>query len=208
MWCVIMWISGPPLVHALSISVYTDRASWEAATTGTILEESFGDATLNAGITVQTDMGYVNTSNGLWWDRMSTGHDWTTTFTFSPEINAFGGEWNLAVPEGPGQGILVTLPFSTGSTVLSIDRSTAGTFWGFVSDTAFDSVTLQGWTQTGWAETYELDNLVYSVSSGLGSIPSGSGGAIPEPHTIVLFGTGLAGLLGWRIWKGKVKSEN
>ena len=106
MWCVIMWISGPPLVHALSISVYTDRASWEAATTGTILEESFGDATLNAGITVQTDMGYVNTSNGLWWDRMSTGHDWTTTFTFSPEINAFGGEWNLAVPEEPGQVIL------------------------------------------------------------------------------------------------------
>ena len=92
MWCVIMWISGPPFVHALSISVYTDRASWEAATTGTILEESFGDATLNRGITFQTDMGYVNTSNGLWWDRMSTGHDWTTTFTFSPEINAFGGE--------------------------------------------------------------------------------------------------------------------
>ena len=92
--------------------------------------------------------------------------------------------------------------------MLSIDRYTEGTFWGFVSDTAFDSVTLKGWTQTGWAETYELDNLVYSVPSGLGSIPSGSGGTIPEPHTIVLFGTGLAGLLGWRIWKGKAESEN
>ena len=65
MWCVVMWISGPALVQALSITVYTDRASWEAATTGTILEESFGNATLNAGITVQSDMGYVNTTNGV-----------------------------------------------------------------------------------------------------------------------------------------------
>lgn len=201
-WCLIICLSGPALGHALSIAVFTDRASWEAAATGTIFEESFGDSTLNTEITVQTDIGYV--SNGVWWDRMSTESDWSTTFTFSPETNAFGGEWDLAVPGGPGQGILVRLPYSTGSTVLSIDRTTEGTFWGFVSDTPFASVTLEGGTQEGWAETFEMDNLVYSRPNGLGE----TGGAVPEPTTVVLFGTGLAGLLGWRIWQGKTEKEH
>lgn len=193
--CVVMWISGNSLVHALSINVYTDRANWENAAPGAVWEESFGDAILNAEISsVDSDLGFVDTGNGRWWDRVGSSNNWTTTFNFSTEIFAFGGEWDLAGPGGPGQGILITLPFSTDPTVLSIDRSNAGEFWGFVSDVGFNSVTIQGWTQSGKYETFEMDNLVYSA-------PTGSGNPVPEPQTILLLGSGFGGLLGWRVWK-------
>lgn len=193
--CVIMMcLSGPSLVQALPIEVYTDRTSWENSAPGTVVEESFDDAMLNTEITVVSDHGSVDTGGGRWWDRVSTSRNWTTTFNFSHNIFAFGGEWDLAGPGGPGQGLLITLPFSTAPTVLSVDRSNSGDFWGFVSDTGFNSVMIQGWTQSGWAETYEMDNLVYSA-------PTGSGNVVPEPQTILLLGSGLGGLFGWWIWK-------
>ncbi len=197
-WCLVMLFSGPEIVQALSITVYVDRPSWEGALSGTFFEESFGDEILNTEITVVSDMGIVDTGNGRWWDRTSTTNNWSTTFNFSSEIFAFGGEWDLAGPSGPGQGLLVSLPYSTGSTLLSIDRSNPGQFWGFVSDTAFSSVTIQGWRQSGWAETYEMDNLVYSVSSN-------SNEPVPEPGTWLLFLSGIVGLIVWRIWSGPSK---
>ncbi len=206
--CVVIWLAGPSLAQALSINVYSDRTNWEGALSGSYLEESFGDAILNTGLTVVSDMGSVDTGNGRWWDRASTSNNWTTTFSFTNNIFAFGAEWNLAGPGGSGQGLLITLPYSTGSTVLSIDRSNPGNFWGFVSDTGFNSVTIQGWTQSGWAETYEMDNLVYTDSNGLGGVPNGSGGAVPEPHTLILLGSGLGGLWVWRLRKGRAQREN
>jgi hypothetical protein len=180
------------LAHAISITVYTDRSNWESALSGNYTEEDFSDTTLNPGLSAVSDKGFVDTGNQAWWDRMSgSPNDWTTTFSFSPSILAFGGFWDLAIPGGPGQGIEVTLPGLSGVPPLTIPNSFDGGFWGFISDTAFNDVTLQAWTQSGWAETFELKKLVYSS-------PTTQMGPIPEPTTILLVGSGLGGILLWR----------
>ena len=182
------------VAHAISITVYTDRSNWESALSGNYTEEDFSDTTLNPGLSVVSDSGEVDTGNQVWWDRMSgSPNDWTTTFSFTPSILAFGGYWDLAGPGGPGQGIELTLPGLSGVPLLSVDHYFSGGFWGFISDTAFDDVTLQAWIQSGWAETFELKKLVYSDSA-----PPPTVDPIPEPTTFLLVGTGLGGFLLWR----------
>ena len=63
----------------------------------------------------------------------------------------------------------------------SIPSSYTGGFWGFISDTPFTSVKLQGATGTN-QQSYQLDNMVYSP--------------VPVPAAVWFFGSGLIGLVG------------
>ncbi len=176
----------PAMVAAVPVTtVYDqDEAGWKAAV-GTWLTEDFADATLNTGLSVVTDNGLVQAASGclatsnVWWDRLIPGSA-TTTWTFDVPITAFGGNWDLGGPGGPGTGIAVEINGSW-VPVGEIDSDVECKFWGFVSDTAFTQVRfIAGTDPQGWAETYELDNMVYSAHTNGYII----GGGIVEPALV------------------------
>lgn len=178
-------VFGLSLQANAATTIYTDKASWEAAFFS-VTTEDFTDSALNAGVSVVSDAGSV--TGGIWSDRLVPSGD-STTFSFASAIFGFGGDWDLAGPAGQGTGITLTLTLLAGGTEVlttEIPRSTAGTFWGFVSDVAFTDVLLTAGTQSGVAETFHLDNMVYSASP------------VPVPAAVWLFGSGLLGLLGVR----------
>jgi hypothetical protein len=168
------------------VTVYNnDWSGWQSAV-GAYQTEDFTDATLNPGLSVVSDNGYVDTSTGVWWDRLevSSPHT-TTTWQFATPQLAYGGNWNTAGPGGPGAGIAVEINGSWTS-VGEISRNSAGAFWGFVSTDPFTAVLLQSGSGSGWCETYEMDNMVYSV--------------VPVPGAVLLGILGL-GAVGVRLRK-------
>tara|TARA_R110000744_G_scaffold174083_2_gene292800 strand:+ start:3479 stop:4123 length:645 start_codon:yes stop_codon:yes gene_type:complete len=114
----------------------------------------------------------------------------SATFSFDNAITAFAIDINtFANTDGAYQGVL-----NIGDTVTSIFEvfpSTAtGQFLGFVSDSAFTSITISATTGFG----YTLDTLVYGDATSVVS-------AVPEPSTLAIFVLGLMGLASCRFKK-------
>ena len=118
-------------------------------------------------------------TSDLRWDRLiEPAGTTTTTWIFADPIYAFGGNWDLAGPGGPGSSIAVLINGSWVS-VDTIPNTYTGEFWGFVSDEEFTQVLLQsGGDPYGWAETYELDNMVYAVNQPSEPPPPAVGGDV------------------------------
>lgn len=172
-------------------TVYTSQPAWQAAIPAgqNVMLEDFEDGTVGPGVTVvatgggspapptpQVSLtGSFNGSVGFWEDRMGNSSDFTT-FTFSTPTFAVGGFWDNAGPGGAGSGL--NLRTDVAGVVPGIIPSTnPGTFYGFVSDTPFNSFTI---TSPG-VETYDLDNLQWSVD-------------VPEPTTMALLPLALVAL--------------
>ena len=171
-------IAEPVAVQASpTITVYDqDELGWKAVVVNWETE-SFDDATLNPGLSVTATWLDARISDGEWHDRLvaageydgSTGQ-WgptTTTWTFAEPIRAFGGIWDPGVPGGPGTSIKVSI---SGSWVFVgvIPRDYVNKFWGFISDVPFTQILLEPYSSlTGWCETYDLDNMVYSLGQGV-----------------------------------------
>jgi hypothetical protein len=171
---------------------FDNQTEWEAAVLNASTE-TFDDATLLPGLTINSSAQSYTVGGGILHDRLTPGGT-NTVFSFDSNIQAFGGLWDLAGPGGVGLGILVTL--SNGE-VLSqeIPDNIAGGFWGFISTVAFNSIDLASGSQGGSAETYELDSVYYSSS--IAPLPS----TIPEPSTIAILGLALMGLASRRLKK-------
>ena len=153
-----------PVVSA-TVTVYPkDRPGWESAVC-VYEEEFFTDDILNPGVSVVSDLGHVE--SGVWWDRLvcpAYGLT-TTTWHFAPPLVGFGGNWDPGIPGGPGANISVAVDGSWVS-IGEIPNTYTGEFWGFVSTEPFSAVRLSNGSNCdgAWCETYELDNMVYSVN--------------------------------------------
>ncbi len=168
---------GVTVVGATTVTIYTDKAAWEAAVGGQFLLESFVDDQLNVGVSfVSTESGHINPAQQCYQDVLASEsqNEPKTTWSFMPTIIGFGGNWTLGGPGGSGNSLLVYIADSN-LYVGTISNSYGGEFWGFTSDTPFTSVRLIGGSGIH-QQIYSLDDMVYS--------------GIPEPATMGLLAFG------------------
>lgn len=150
------YVPGPIVFHNYML--------WRAAVCDYFERENFTDATLNPGLSVTTDLGYVDLINHVWWDRLTDADpvlgDTKTIWHFAQPIFAFGGFWDMT-PGGPGSNIEVSI---NGSWIVidEIPNTYTGQFWGFVSNIPFTDIRLRHGSSPAIAETYTLDNMVYN----------------------------------------------
>jgi len=191
----LLMLSG--LVNALT--VYTDKTDWENALSGAIvITEDFEDQTMANGLTSYTtfDGTFVTfQSNNLVSPPLPTFNDTqvfeeladglgTTEWSFSSPFIAFGGNWDLFTPAGPGTGLAISIDGIIQSQIV-IPNTYAGEFWGFIADSPFSKVELLKPSAISGSELYHLDNMVFAT-------------AVPLPAAIWLLGLGVIGLFGYK----------
>lgn len=179
-------LSGATIASGATFSIYTDRTAFEAALSSYTVETFAGNTTSSGVVIAGGSVAYV--SNELS-DQINDGVGVTsTTFSFPLAINAFGGDWNLAVPGGPGTGIALSTfdGVATRQVGTEIPNTIAGTFWGFISDTPFTQVLLTEGIQASGVETYTMDNLTTGFAA---TVP------LPASLPVLLGGFGLLGAL-------------
>jgi len=184
MWgaALAMFVSCVAVASAATITVYTDKTQWENALAAPFLTEDFADSQLNDGVSfVSTESGHINPAEQCYQDVLAAGsqNEPMTTWSFTPNITAYGGNWTLGGPGGSGNSLLVYIA-DTSLYVGFIGNSYGGEFWGLTADTPFTSVKLVGASGSN-QQNYRLDDMVYSP--------------VPEPGILCWFLAGLTALV-------------
>lgn len=168
-----------------AITTFTTEASWLSAVGSGSVLENFNDPVLAAPLTSITGGSFQTGTHAFAGEQVYGGVATSSnviTFNFSTAISALGGFWDLNGPGGPGTNL--TLSLIGGGTETFVDyfsNSLAGSFQGFVTSSAFNSMTLSMGTAC-CVETFQMENLRIAP--------------VPEPETYAMFMVGL-GLIGF-----------
>jgi hypothetical protein len=190
-----------------SALLFTDRATWEAATTGIFTLDFEGTARPGAPVNYSA-AGY--TAGGVqiigltppdsYYLYDSADHDWGSGDLLLGPYSGWGGgyiqaNFTAGGVTSVGSDIMTHTPeaasfvisLSTGETfTVATSSKPSRAFVGFTSDVPITSI--QFTPSSGWPM---IDNFSYGLSSGPPDPPPGE---TPEADTIIFGGTGLLGL--------------
>ncbi len=182
------------------VVTFTDRLAWEAAVGGVFTLEDFSSVSSAVYETTPVDVGDFTVSvSGTTFG--SSWHNISSTGAGGAAFNSVNGTQQLNVATGDQGGTTLAFDFNifafgadfagvsdSRTTSIFIDGlqidipALTGGFFGFVSDTAFNSNLLA--LTAGSADGFGMDNLVYASQSS----------SVPEPGSLALLGLGLAGI--------------
>ena len=158
---LLMFVFGT--AQGASVTVFSENLKgWTAAAGAPVITEDFNDLTLVPGLSITFGTSLPGSiSGGLYHDRAETGST-NPVFTFTPAIKAFGANWNLFVPTGPGTRLKLHLTFADSTEMdvtTEIPNTFTGQFFGVVSDTAIVSIRFdEGANQEASVETFDMDD--------------------------------------------------
>lgn len=201
----VLGVACPQSLDGAVVSVFSSRAAWESAVTSFTTEDfdalptgsqlgspsqigqlvlefpsiAFGSPRILAS-------GPINGSPAL---ELVVGIDGHPMFGDLPEYNrfilphfatSFGSDFSSASSAGR---LLISIPGALIDLATYLPSPGNG-FFGFISDTAFDTVTITG--QSQWignpGEIYEIDNVSFNAAAS----------PVPEPSTYIVLVLGLA----------------
>lgn len=197
---------------AAVITTYNSLATFNASSivggSPTVTEDFNGNTSVFTTFTLlggAGQLGHVRGfAGGLLIDQVTnTAPLQTTVVTLNGgSMTAFGGTWDLGYA-GPGSHVILTVTFADTSTqqVTTLTNTSGPFFFGFTSDTPFNSVTFSSANANGtFLETFTLDNVVVEQ---FGGENGGGNGEIPEPSTFGMMGLAMIGLGAMRRFRSK-----
>jgi len=171
---------------AAVVTTYSSESAWMSAA-GIFITEPFSGVLLPS-TGVSTSTGAIQSDH--WHDRVTRdGGESTSYFYQGGPLLGAGGMWDTA-PALEGQALGITINLTGGGTQFIDQIGPIAGFFGWISDTPFDSFTIQAGNHEGVAETFDLDDLRMSLNT---TRPEPDPTATPEPATLALVATALAG---------------
>jgi hypothetical protein len=198
-----MAVANASTTFPFTVDTIDDFADYNQIFTGTspIIENFHNDQINTPGLNITAygvDQGIY--TSGYYQNVVDVDTNSYQVVTFNTPMNGFGGLFDLANPGNPGTGLAIYTGSdpTTGTLVGSIPNTYAGDFWGVFFASPVTSVVIADLNDTTpvngntpYQETYQIADMAICST------------VIPIPPSAILLGSGLLGLVGFRLRKNR-----